>query len=254
MKLAIFLLLNGCLAYIVSSFSEHHMLSNLTLMRVDSKAKSKCKDSSEIGMTVYYNYWKGTKTDASKNGVLAGLSKFKSWSAQTPKEESFKYRDGDIVGYMWIGSMLQNTGFGDNVISLFETEVKNNGFPSSGYFEYVDPERDPQKTFGIAFQTGGKLSSVQRAVKLWSQGKKFDTKTDTKSFDHVPVCYLDYPNRKPVINDERAGPCYFVTMEENMDLEKTTGVIAENLHGYNPGLDFNYLQAGQKICYSVGSK
>jgi hypothetical protein len=54
-----------------------------------------------------YKWWKGDKTDFNKEGVLKGLSAFKRWLKQTPMEESFKYREGDIVGYMWDGSMVQ---------------------------------------------------------------------------------------------------------------------------------------------------
>lgn len=215
-------------------------------------AASKCNGADEVGLTLDYKYWRGDKTDFNKEGVLKGLAAFKRWLKQTPKEESFKYREGDIVGYMWVGSMIQNVGFADNIITMFEKEVKDNGFPSSAYLEYVNG--DPFKGLGVAFQTGGKLSSVQRAVKLWSQGKKFETFTGSKQIKHAPVCYLNYNERKPIINDERAGECYYITMKENTNLEKETGVDSESLQGYNPDLDFDYVQLGEDVCYSVGTK
>lgn len=215
---------------------------------------SDCQNSDQVVKDIFFGYWRGTKTDSNKNDALGAIDKLNSYLSAFPDRESFKVQQGSVIGYMWVGSMVQNSGFvGGDAISVLLDEVKEYGIPSMIYVEYVDS--DPMKTFGIALNTGGsgKLEDVQRAVKLWSQGKQYDTYNGNKIYAKKRICYLSYSNRKPLQNDKEAGDCYSAKIESGKTAEEVCGVNGMSVAGYNPDLDFTALQVGQPVCCSVGS-
>lgn len=215
---------------------------------------SDCKNSDQVLQDIFFGYWSGTKTESNKNDALGALDSLNSYLSSFSDRESFKVQHGNVIGFMWVGSMVQNSGFvwGD-AISILRDEVKNNGIPDMIYIEYVDS--DPMKTFGVTLNTGGsdKLKDVQRAVKLWSQGKHYGTNTGSKIYSDKRICYLSYSNRKLLQNDKEAGECYSAKMQSGKSAESVCGVNGVSVAGYNPDLDFSALQVGQPICCSVGN-
>lgn len=214
-----------------------------------------CSGASQLQKDVTFGYWKGTKTDLNKQHALKAINLFKSWLKDGSSDrESFKYSSGSIVGYMWVGAMVQNSGFAaSDAMDVIYDEINNNGIPNMLYIEYVD--EDPMKTFGITLNTGGgsKLGDAQRAVKLWSEGKPYNTYTGKKTYNSKSLCYLDYGDRKKILNDKEAGECNYVLVKAGEPVSETAGVNGESLQGYNPDLDFSALQVGQPVCISVGT-
>lgn len=231
-----------------------HLDWNSTDVSLFTLAKAAtCSGASELQKDVFFGYWSGTKTDDNKNQALDAVHLYQNWLRSFPDRESFKYQSGNIVGYMWVGSMVQNTGFAENTIKVLEDEINRNGIPNMLYIEYVDG--DPMKGFGVALDTGGSqnLGNMQRAVKLWSEGKSFNTKTGYKIYSGKTVCYLSYSDRKPIENDSEAGPCNYVKVKSGELIATTAGVNGESLQGYNPKLDFSSLFVDQPVCKSVGT-
>lgn len=215
---------------------------------------TKCNGADQVQKDVLFGYISGDKSDAHKTQALAAINLLKNWLNDFPKRQSFKVSNGDVIGYMWVGGMVQNSGFSSgDAMNVIYNEVNTYGIPDLIYIEYVDS--DPMKTFGIALNTGGsgKLGEVQKAVRAWSEGKPYNGKTKSKTYSGQTVCYLSYANRKPVQNDGEAGTCDYVRVKSGEAVATTAGVNGESLQGYNPNVNFAALQVGQPICKSVGS-
>lgn len=216
-------------------------------------AGASCSGADAVSKDITFGYWSGTKTDQHKTDALTAINSLKSYLTKSPNRESFKVKKGTVIGYMWVGSMVQNSGFSTgDAMSVIYNEVKKNGIPNMLYIEYVDS--DPMKTFGIVLNTDtSKLSDVQRATKKWSQGKSYNTKTGSKVYSKKTVCYLSYANKKPIQADSEAGDCYTAAMVSGKSVESVCGVNSESVQGYNPSLNFNALAVGQTICCSIGN-
>ncbi|KAG7663014.1 uncharacterized protein J8A68_003483 [[Candida] subhashii] len=155
---------------------------------------------------------------------------------------------------MWVGSMIQNSGFAtSNAMEVIYDEVYNNGIPNSLYIEYVVPG-DPTNGFGVVLDTGGtkNYGNMQRAVRLWSEGKPFNTYQGSKNYTGKSYCVLDWADRKTIVNDPGAGTCDYVKLQSGVAITTTAGIDSESIDAYNPSLNFSNLQPGQPVCKSVG--
>nr|AVX51682.1 killer toxin subunit alpha/beta-like protein [Komagataella phaffii] len=214
-----------------------------------------CSGADEVARNLVYAWWDGPKTDQNKREVLEGIEYYRSAILGNTGITSRKWTNGRVHAFIWIGSMVQTRGIAENILPLIKEDVENSGAPNLVYLEYVDPDGDPMKGFGIAFETtGGGEGSMQRAVREWSKGKSYNTRTGSKTMSQKSMCYLSYANRRRIDNNEQAGNCDYVRMESGMDLTARTGVNGESLEGYNRNLDFTKLQAGQPVCYSIGKR
>ncbi|KAG7664419.1 uncharacterized protein J8A68_002054, partial [[Candida] subhashii] len=159
-----------------------------------------CTGSTSVSENVFFGYWKGTKTAANQKAAITAINYFKTQLKNNPSRESFSYSSGNIVGYMWVGSMIQNSGFAtSDAMTVIYDEVNNNGIPNSLYIEYV-VAGDPTNGFGIVLDTGGTANygNMQRAVRLWSEGKPFNTYQGSKIYKGKSLCYLAWGNRKTI--------------------------------------------------------
>ncbi|MDN6268656.1 MAG: hypothetical protein L0J44_12530, partial [Tetragenococcus koreensis] len=152
---------------------------------------SECVDSTEKKVTYTYGYWKGDKIDSNKELVLKGLDVYKKFLDENPNNTTFNYENENIVSYMWIGKNIKNSGYSD-IIGTFKYEVNHNSIPNMGYMEYIE-EDNPDKTFGLVFDVGGpsKIDNLKRAVKLWSEGKPYDTNTGSKKYESKTLCFVN---------------------------------------------------------------
>ncbi|KAG7660350.1 uncharacterized protein J8A68_006147, partial [[Candida] subhashii] len=159
-----------------------------------------CSNSDLVSQNVFFGYWKGTKTTANQKAAITAINYFKTQLKNNPSRESFSYSSGNIVGYMWVGSMIQNSGFANSdAMKVIYDEVNDNGIPNAVYIEYV-VAGDPTKGFGVVLDTGGSKNygNMQRAVRLWSQGKPFNTYQGSKTYKGKSLCYLAWGNRKTI--------------------------------------------------------
>lgn len=214
------------------------------------KRASKCTNSDEVSKNVFFGYRDGPKTDANKNLANKVFNTLKGY-VNSYSKESFYNSQGNVAGFMWVGSMVQNKGFIDNILPIVYDEVNKFGIPSRLYIEYVDG--DPMKGFGVILDTTNNADEVKKAAKLWSQGKSYNSYGGSKNYNGKSVCYLSYSNRKPIVNENGIGQCNFVKVESGKSVVDQTGVNGESLQGYNPGVDFTKLVPGQPICYSIGT-
>lgn len=212
---------------------------------------SKCTDSSEVSGNVFFGYTEGTKTDAHKTQALNAITTWGNILKQHPTRQSIKINNGDVVGFMWVGSMVQNSGFADNILTILKNEVNTDGIPTELYIEYIGS--DPMKSFGAILNTNNDLPRVQKAVKNWSSNQKYNTYKGSKNYGLRSICYLNYGDRKPEANDNEAGDCYTKNVQSGSTIQSQAGIPGEYLKAYNPNLNFNVLQTGQPYCYSEGS-
>lgn len=204
-----------------------------------------CLDSSEISSGAYIGFINNdVKTASRKQLALRILGWYKDWMGQFNTRQSFKAQDGELSAFIWVGSMIQNSGFRDNVINDFINEINTSGMPTEIYYEFI--HNNALQSFGIILTTKG-LDRAQTAVKYWSTGSSFNGATNSKSSNRLSICYLDYGKRKPEVNDNEAGQCFYNRLVSN-----PTGNAGEYLSVYNPSLDFRYLQVDQPYCYSEG--
>lgn len=239
-----------------SSLMKFTIISWIFILTLFSTGKSAttCSNADTVAQDVFFGYWRGTKTSANQQAALAALATFKSQLSANPKQESFSYSNGNIVGYMWVGSMIQNSGFvTSDAMKVIYDEINNNGIPNLVYIEYVNGS--PTQGFGVVLDTGGSgnFGNMQRAVRLWSQGKPFNTYQGSKTYKGKTLCYLPWANRKPITNDPKAGTCDYFSLQLGVPADTTAGIDSESLAAYNPSLNFNNLMPGQPICKSVGT-
>ncbi|KAG7193607.1 uncharacterized protein KQ657_000679 [Scheffersomyces spartinae] len=82
--------------------------------------------------------------------------------ATSPNKQSFYCANGDIIAYMWVGSMVQNQGFRENAMQPMTKKVSDNGMPAQ--IEYIGD--DPMKSFGVVINSGRSSKvDIQKAVK-----------------------------------------------------------------------------------------
>lgn len=167
------------------------MLNLLLFLTLLTTVLSECVDSTEKKVTYTYGYWKGDKIDSNKELVLKGLDVYKKFLDENPNNTTFNYENENIVSYMWIGKNIKNSGYSD-IIGTFKYEVNHNSIPNMGYMEYIE-EDNPDKTFGLVFDVGGpsKIDNLKRAVKLWSEGKPYDTNTGSKKYESKTLCFVN---------------------------------------------------------------
>lgn len=214
--------------------------------------RSVCNNADEVSRNIFFGYWSAAKTNDHKTDALTAIYNFWVALENSPNKQSFYYSIGDIVAYMWVGSMVQNQGFRENAMQLMTNEVKNNGMPAQIYMEYIGD--DPMKSFGVVINSGGssKLGDIQRAVKNWSCNKPYSTYTGSAVWSGKSICYLSYANRKKEENDESVGNCYYNKIKSGINPADDSKVPGEYLKAYNPNLDFSALAVGQPYCYSEG--
>ncbi|GEQ66991.1 hypothetical protein JCM33374_g654 [Metschnikowia sp. JCM 33374] len=215
--------------------------------RFSRGAKNKCQNSNKLESTVQVK-WTGSVVPPGnrKQQALTILNWYKDWLNDFPTRQSFKAQNGDMSGFMWVGSMVQNAGISQNVIPDFINEINQNGMPSEMFYEFL--HENAMQGFGIIL-TVQIPQRAQMAVQLWSSGRKYTEYLGSKNSKRLAICYLDYGNRKPEVNDNEAGPCMNYTLREG---SKPQGNVGEYLKAFNPGLDFNNLMPGQTYCYSEG--
>lgn len=213
-----------------------------------------CNGADQVPLNVFFGYKRGTKTEEHRQKGLQAIRDFKSWLNLQPNRQSFSYRTDIISGYLWAGSMIQNSGFANsNALQVIYDEINKDGIPDTLYIEYVNG--DPMKGFGVILTTAGqaRFGEMQKAVKLWSEGKSYNNFEGSKQYKAKTVCYLSYSSRKPIINDGEAGNCDYFLVKSGENPSDTAGVNGESLQGYNPNLDFTKLQPGQPVCKSIGN-
>jgi GH18 family chitinase len=208
-----------------------------------------CYDTDQVPLNIFFGYNRADKTDSNKNMALNIFNVFRGFLAGEGGE-SFYNSNGNVYGFMWVGSMVHNRGFKDNILPIMENEVKNYGIPKTLYLEY-DGGGDPMKSFGIILDTTSR-DTVVKAAKLWSQGKKLNSYEGSKNYQ-ATACYLSYAYRKPIVNDNFVGTCDYFTLESGKTPADQSGINGESLQGYNPNLDFSKLSAGQPICKTIGN-
>lgn len=209
-----------------------------------------CNNADQVPMDIFFGFSTADKTDENRNNALNALGSIEGWLSN-PNAESFLATSGNVAAYAWVGSMVQNEGFRNNIFSIMKDEVYNNGMPRTIYIEYANG--DPLKGFGVIVNSENNPDIVKNVAKLWSSGKNYNNHDGTKTYNSYTVCYLAYGNRKPVNNDEGIGQCDYIKVESGMVVSDATGVNGESLQGYNPNVDFSKLVVGQPICYSIGS-
>lgn len=209
-----------------------------------------CNNADQFPMDIFFGFSTADKTDENRNNALNALGSIEGWLSN-PNAESFLATSGNVAAYAWVGSMVQNEGFRNNIFPIMKDEVYNNGMPRTIYIEYANG--DPLKGFGVIVNSENNPDIVKNVAKLWSSGKNYNNHDGTKTYNSYTVCYLAYGSRKPVNNDEGIGQCDYIKVESGMVVSDATGVNGESLQGYNPNVDFSKLVVGQPICYSIGS-
>ncbi|GEQ72726.1 hypothetical protein JCM33374_g6414 [Metschnikowia sp. JCM 33374] len=216
--------------------------------RFGRSTKQECKNADKIesGIRVAYS---GTanKPEARKHQALTILNWYKEWLNSYSNRQSFKAQDGAMVGFMWVGSMVQNSGFGNNVVTDFIQEINTQGMPEEIYYEFI--HQNSMQSFGIILTMKGS-DRAQKAVRLWSAGQSYQEQSGSKSSNKLAICYLAYGSRKPEANDNEAGPCDFSRLSQG---SSPSGNVGEYLKAFNPGSDFSKSMPGQPYCYSEGS-
>ncbi|GMF58473.1 unnamed protein product [[Candida] boidinii] len=165
--------------------------------------------------------------------------------------QAYRYTKDNIVGYVWAGSMVQNSGAANNGFKNLIYELDNWGMPNMFYIEYVNG--NPMHGWGAIFDQTGNLGRVQEAVKLWSAGQSVKKFANRKTYQSQSLCYLSYSGRKNEGNDGEAGTCFYVKIASGKTAADQTGVPGEYLKVYNDHVDFTKLVVGQPICYTLGS-
>ncbi|GEQ66998.1 hypothetical protein JCM33374_g661 [Metschnikowia sp. JCM 33374] len=171
---------------------------------------------------------------------------FQEWLLEFKNRNSFKAEVGEVVGFMWVGSVVENSRFSRNVIAAFITDIETNGMPLQIYYEFITPEIS--KNYGIILTTKG-LAHAQEFARKWSAGQILRNEDGYRSSSKLSVCYLPYKTRKWASNDDEAGKCDTRIIKAgenpigNMDDSKV----------FNPTLDFSRLLPGQPYCYTLGS-
>lgn len=69
-----------------------------------------CSGADAVSKDIFFGYWSGTKTKQHKSDALTALDSLKRYLKNDPQRESFKVAKGSVIGYMWVGSMVQNSG------------------------------------------------------------------------------------------------------------------------------------------------
>lgn len=174
-----------------------------------------------------------------KTQVQNALNSYEDWLNMFYDRQAFKFQNQDIVGYMWIGENIANA---KEVIDILREEINGSGFPDLAYLEYVNG--NPADGFGIIFDTKSRLEEVQKAVKLWSEGKILDYNRSSKIYNKN-ICYLFTPRK--FNNDNEAGSCNIYTVDDTLNIQDL-----EIKKKYNPEIDFTKVVKGQKICSSIG--
>jgi len=241
--------------YNVSSSSPQTRPSAVTVSHISNPrlraAAASCSNADQVPMDIFFGYDSSDKTTSHKTQAISVLNSLIS-DLFSSNKESYHQSNGDIQGYMWVGSMVQNAGFLQNILPIISNEVSNSGMPKYIYIEYM--KGDPMKGFGVMLNSQNNPNEIKKVAKLWSQGKTYGQYTGSKTYSSYTVCYLSYANRKPILNDEFVGDCDYVKMKSGMNLEQETGIDGESLQGYNPTYDFSKLQVDQPICRSIGKK
>ena len=122
-----------------------------------------CNGADEIrsGVTLKYS-GTGGKTESRKQQALQILGWYRNWLNDFGDRQSFKAQNNEITGYMWSGSMLQNSGLASNGVQTFINEINTYGMPEEIYMEFLHD--NALKSFGIILTTKG-LGNAQEAVK-----------------------------------------------------------------------------------------
>nr|CAD91890.1 chitin-binding protein [Babjeviella inositovora] len=209
---------------------------------------SKCTNADEVALTLNMNNI-GSNNYALPNDVISAAQMFQSWLKGNSNRDSLKYQSGNIVGYLWVGNMVQNSGAADTIVANFIQNVGSDGIKDTKYVQY-STANDPAKGAGIVINTKGDLALVQKIVRTWSKGQSYDA--GTYNWNNKVLCYLSYANRKLGGNDEEAGDCDYKKVVSGRPIADTCGVTSDALIQYNPGVDFTKLNVGQPICCSEG--
>ncbi|GEQ66990.1 hypothetical protein JCM33374_g653 [Metschnikowia sp. JCM 33374] len=206
-----------------------------------------CKDSSKLESSVKISFSGSEDTPPQrKQHALKILDFYKEWSGEYPHRQSFQARYGSLTGFMWVGSMVQNSGFQNNVLPDVIDHIQHNGMPEEIYYEFS--HENAMQGFGIILTTRGS-QKAQKAVKSWSAGQSYTEANSTKPSNVVAICYSPHNKRKPESNDVEAGKCNFNRLEAN---KPPAGNVHEYLRAFNPGIDLGGMVTEQPYCYSEG--
>lgn len=199
-------------------------------------------------MGYWYSGWNSDKKDE----VVSAAKGFKSWAQSSSGDTSRSYINGDVIGMVWLGTMVQNSGAADKFIQQYINSVNNDGIPNTKYVQYCE-SGDPAKTVGIIFDTTGGRDTVDNAMKTWSKGQCWNTNTGTVTWNDETLCFLDYSKRKKGNTEPKVGTCDYIKVTSGMNLADATGVTSDAIELYNPNLDFSKLAVNTPVCYSIGN-
>nr|WOF72299.1 chitin-binding protein [Saccharomycopsis crataegensis] len=218
-----------------------------------NKRDSGCSDgASELVVNFEMGYWYSGWNSGSANEVISAAQGFVSWAESASGDTSRSYINGDVIGMVWLGNMVQNSGAATRFIQQYINSVQSDGIPNTKYVQYCETG-DPAKTVGIIFDTTGGRDTVDYAMKTWSKGQCWNTNTGSVEWNDETLCYLSYANRKSGNTEPKVGTCDYIKVTSGMDLESATGVTGDALKLYNPNIDFSNLAVGTPICYSIGN-
>lgn len=219
-----------------------------------NKRDSGCSDgASELVVNFEMGYWYSGWNSGLENEVISAAQGFADWANNNPQQTSHSYfGSSGVVGFIWLGPMVQNSGAVSKFIDQFINNVQTSGIPNTKYVQYCETG-DPAKTVGIIFDTTNGVNTIDDAVKTWSKGQCWNTNTGTVEWNDETLCYLSYADRKSGNPEASCGTCNYIKVTSGMDLESATGVTGDAIEMYNPNIDFSNLAVGTPVCYSIGN-
>ena len=128
---------------------------------------------------------------------------------------SFNYSSGDVTAFMWIGTMVQNSGAVD-ALNQFIDEINFFGILDTKIFQYTTG--DPAMGLGMIINNQADDGLVQDAVRTWSMGKSYTAVGSRFTTISDYLCYFSYADRKTGSDDYNAGPCVYKRVEAGVDV------------------------------------